>query len=185
MSRRPLYRQRPRPRYVPAGWRRSGMGSEIIIVPSLFFMIGWIVFVIVDGFRRRQQTRVFTEFHGKLLDRIGSAQGVRRVLRQRRRAAVPELAVEQRKRRAADSRSCARCRPVSCCWRWASACSCSPTSGRSRSRPWTAWWSPPRRPRRSARGWWCPRRCPMCSRSAWDSSSGRGPDRDQDASRSV
>jgi hypothetical protein len=50
------------------------MGSEIIIVPSLFFLIGYIVFVIVDGFRRRQQTRVYTEFHSKLLDRIGSAK---------------------------------------------------------------------------------------------------------------
>ena len=50
------------------------MNSEIIIVPSLFFMIGWIVFVIVDGFRRRQQTRVYTEFHGRLLDRLGSAK---------------------------------------------------------------------------------------------------------------
>ena len=50
------------------------MGSEIIIVPSLFFMIGWVVYVIVEGFRRRQQTKVFTEFHSKLLDRIGSAR---------------------------------------------------------------------------------------------------------------
>jgi hypothetical protein len=50
------------------------MGSEIIIVPSLFFMIAYIVFVIVDGYRRRQQTRVYTEFHSKLLDRIGSAK---------------------------------------------------------------------------------------------------------------
>ena len=50
------------------------MGSEIIIAPSLFFTIGWVVYVIVDGFRRRQQTKVFTEFHGKLLDRIGSAR---------------------------------------------------------------------------------------------------------------
>ena len=50
------------------------MGSEIIIVPSAFFMIGYIVYVIVDGYRRRQQTRVYTEFHSKLLDRIGSAK---------------------------------------------------------------------------------------------------------------
>jgi hypothetical protein len=50
------------------------MGSEIIIVPSLFFMIGYIVYVIVDGYRRRQQTRVYTEFHSKMLDRIGSAK---------------------------------------------------------------------------------------------------------------
>jgi hypothetical protein len=50
------------------------MGSEIIIVPSAFFMLGYIVFVIVDGYRRRQQTKVYTEFHSKLLDRIGSAK---------------------------------------------------------------------------------------------------------------
>ena len=50
------------------------MQSEIIIVPSLFFMIGFIVWVIVDGLRRRQQTKEFTEFHSKLLERIGSAK---------------------------------------------------------------------------------------------------------------
>ena len=50
------------------------MQSEIIIVPSLFFMIGYVVWVIVDGHRRRQQTRVFTEFHAKLLERIGTAR---------------------------------------------------------------------------------------------------------------
>ena len=50
------------------------MSSEIIIVPSLFFMIGFIVYVTVDGFRRRQQMRVLTDFHGKLLDRLGSAK---------------------------------------------------------------------------------------------------------------
>jgi hypothetical protein len=50
------------------------MQSEIIIVPAMFFMIGWVVYVIVEGFRRRHQTKVFTEFHGKLLDRIGSAR---------------------------------------------------------------------------------------------------------------
>jgi hypothetical protein len=50
------------------------MGSEVIIVPSLFLMIGYIVFTVVDGVRRRQQTRVYTEFHSKLLDRIGSAK---------------------------------------------------------------------------------------------------------------
>jgi hypothetical protein len=50
------------------------MGSEIIIVPSAFFMLGYIVFVLVDGYRRRQQTKAYTEFHSKLLDRIGSAK---------------------------------------------------------------------------------------------------------------
>ena len=50
------------------------MGPEVIIVPSAFLMVGFIVFVIVDGIRRRQQMRVLTEFHTKLLDRLGSAK---------------------------------------------------------------------------------------------------------------
>ena len=50
------------------------MRPELIIVPSLFFMIGFIVYTVVDGYRRRQQTKVFTDFHAKLLDRIGSAK---------------------------------------------------------------------------------------------------------------
>jgi hypothetical protein len=67
----PLYRQQPG---IGRRLEEPDMGSEIIIVPSLFFMVGYIVYVIVDGYRRRQQTRIFTEFHGKLLDRIGSAK---------------------------------------------------------------------------------------------------------------
>jgi hypothetical protein len=50
------------------------MSSEIIIVPSLFFMFGFIVYVITDGFRRRQQMKAVTEFHTKLLERLGSAK---------------------------------------------------------------------------------------------------------------
>jgi hypothetical protein len=50
------------------------MGSEIIIVPSAFFMVGFIVYVIVDGFRRRSQAKMVAEFHARLLDRIGSAK---------------------------------------------------------------------------------------------------------------
>jgi hypothetical protein len=34
----------------------------------------WAIFVIVDGFRRRQQVRVSAELHTRLLDRIGSAR---------------------------------------------------------------------------------------------------------------
>lgn len=50
------------------------MGSEIIILPAALGSIVWLVYIIVDGFRRRQRLRVFTEFHSKLLDRIGSAR---------------------------------------------------------------------------------------------------------------
>jgi hypothetical protein len=48
--------------------------AEIIIVPSAFFLVGFIVYVIVEGFRRRSQAKMVTEFHTKLLDRIGSAK---------------------------------------------------------------------------------------------------------------
>ena len=34
----------------------------------------WAIFVIVDGFRRRQQVRLSAELHTRLLDRIGSAR---------------------------------------------------------------------------------------------------------------
>ncbi|HKE84891.1 MAG TPA: hypothetical protein VKB50_14115 [Vicinamibacterales bacterium] len=47
---------------------------EIIIVPSAFFMTGFIVYTIAEAFRRRSQARMVTEFHTRLLDRIGSAK---------------------------------------------------------------------------------------------------------------
>ncbi|MBI4265373.1 MAG: hypothetical protein HY657_13445 [Acidobacteria bacterium] len=46
----------------------------VLIPISAFAAIAWVIHVIVDGFRRRQQLRLATEFHGKLLDRIGSAK---------------------------------------------------------------------------------------------------------------
>ena len=46
-----------------------------VLVPlAAFAAIAWVIQVIVDGYRRRQQIRVTTEFHAKLLDRIGSAR---------------------------------------------------------------------------------------------------------------
>src|SRR5262245_59868758 len=50
------------------------MGSEIIIVPSLFFMFGFVVYTIAESVRRRSQARMVTEVHTRLLDRIGSAK---------------------------------------------------------------------------------------------------------------
>lgn len=46
----------------------------VLIPISAFGAIAWVIHVIVDGFRRRQQLRLATDFHGKLLDRIGSAK---------------------------------------------------------------------------------------------------------------
>jgi hypothetical protein len=41
---------------------------------GLFTMIGWMTHVIVDGRRRRERLKVFTDFHAKLIDRLGSAR---------------------------------------------------------------------------------------------------------------
>jgi hypothetical protein len=48
--------------------------GPIIVLVSALIMIGWVVYVLVDGARRRQQLKVLTEFHSKLLDRIGTAR---------------------------------------------------------------------------------------------------------------
>jgi len=45
---------------------------EIIIVPSFFFMVGYICWLWASAAQRRQRTRLLTEFNGKLLDRLGS-----------------------------------------------------------------------------------------------------------------
>jgi hypothetical protein len=50
------------------------MNPDLVIIPIMFATVSFIVWVIVDGLRRRQQTKVFTEFHSKLLDRIGTAK---------------------------------------------------------------------------------------------------------------
>jgi len=47
---------------------------EIIIVPAAFFVTGFIVYTIAESFRRRSQMRMVTDFHTRLLDKIGSAK---------------------------------------------------------------------------------------------------------------
>lgn len=52
----------------------SQMGSEIIIVPFIFSTIGFIVWVAVNGWQRRQQVKLLTDFNSRLLERIGSVK---------------------------------------------------------------------------------------------------------------
>jgi hypothetical protein len=47
---------------------------EIIIVPSFFFLIGYIVWVWVSSAQRKQRLRLITEFHTRLLDKLGSVK---------------------------------------------------------------------------------------------------------------
>jgi hypothetical protein len=57
----------------PAGLEGARMNEIVIVMPALFGSVVWLAYIVVDGFRRRQQLRVVNEFHNKLLDRIGSA----------------------------------------------------------------------------------------------------------------
>jgi hypothetical protein len=50
------------------------MGSEIIIVPFIFSTIGFVVWMLVNGWQRRQQIRVMTDFNSRLLERMGSVK---------------------------------------------------------------------------------------------------------------
>jgi hypothetical protein len=49
-----------------------GRESWVLIPLTAFFVIGWIVYTIVDGMRRKERMRTFTEFYGRLLDRMNS-----------------------------------------------------------------------------------------------------------------
>lgn len=50
------------------------MDTEVLIPISFFAAVAWIVYIVVEAYRRRQQVRLAAEFHGKLLERIGSAR---------------------------------------------------------------------------------------------------------------
>jgi thiosulfate reductase cytochrome b subunit len=44
-----------------------------IFVPIAFFLVvGWIVYILVDGSRRKERMKTFTEFYSRLLDRMQS-----------------------------------------------------------------------------------------------------------------
>jgi hypothetical protein len=45
----------------------------ILLGLGFFGMIAWIVYVVVDGNRRKERLKVFTDFHAKLIDRMGSS----------------------------------------------------------------------------------------------------------------
>lgn len=48
------------------------MFIPMVVGTGFFALIGWIVFVFVDGRRRREQLKVMAEFHTKALDKMGS-----------------------------------------------------------------------------------------------------------------
>ena len=44
----------------------------MVVSMGFFSLIAWIVFVIADGRRRREQLKVTSEFHTKILEKMGS-----------------------------------------------------------------------------------------------------------------
>ena len=44
----------------------------MVISVGLFSLVAWIVFVIADGRRRREQLKVTSEFNAKVLEKMGS-----------------------------------------------------------------------------------------------------------------
>lgn len=45
----------------------------ILLGLGFFSMIAWIVFVVADSSRRKERLKAFTEFHSKLIERMGSS----------------------------------------------------------------------------------------------------------------
>ena len=50
------------------------MQTEVIVLPVFFAMIGFVVWVLVNGWQRRQQVKGLTDFNTRLLDRLGSTK---------------------------------------------------------------------------------------------------------------
>jgi hypothetical protein len=50
------------------------MPTEIIVLPAMFGMLAFVVWVIVNGWQRRQHVKAMAEFHGRLIERIGSVK---------------------------------------------------------------------------------------------------------------
>jgi hypothetical protein len=48
--------------------------AVVLIMMTIFGTLGWIVHILTENRRRRERLRVFTEFHSRLMDRMGSAR---------------------------------------------------------------------------------------------------------------
>ena len=58
---------------------------------GFFALVAWIVFVFVDGRRRREQLKATSEFNAKILERMGSTAEFGNLPRDRRRPALHEV----------------------------------------------------------------------------------------------
>lgn len=56
------------------------MKTEFIVLPSMFAMIAFVIWVVANGWQRRQQWRLMTDFNTRLLDRLGSVKDLNDLL---------------------------------------------------------------------------------------------------------
>jgi hypothetical protein len=49
-----------------------GEDLALLIPISAFVVIGWIVHIVVDGNRRKERIKTFTEFYSRLIDRMAT-----------------------------------------------------------------------------------------------------------------
>lgn len=50
------------------------MNPEIIIIPAFFVMVGYVVWVTVTAWQRRQRLKLVTDFNSRLLERLGTVK---------------------------------------------------------------------------------------------------------------
>lgn len=53
---------------------RGGDLIAMVVLPSLFITIGFVIWTLVNAWQRRLRFKLTTEFNSKLLDRIGSVK---------------------------------------------------------------------------------------------------------------
>lgn len=47
---------------------------EVIIIPAFFVMVGYVVWVTVTAWQRRQRLKLVTDFNSRLLERLGTVK---------------------------------------------------------------------------------------------------------------
>src|SRR6267142_311849 len=52
--------------------RRSSMRGEWVFFPCFFGMISFVIWVVVNGWLRRQHVRLIVEFNNRVLEKLGS-----------------------------------------------------------------------------------------------------------------
>ena len=48
------------------------MNTEMVVLPAFFGMISFVIWAVMNGWQRRNQFRLMSEFNSRLLDRLGS-----------------------------------------------------------------------------------------------------------------